>query len=139
MQNTANVYDELSDVESEILKLSEQRKNNYQIASILNLSYDKICSMKLAMRKRGIYIHNMGTREDRLTEEVKARIIKMDSEGAKNSDICGALGVKGCTLQFFKRKMKKDGVEFQSRAGRPAPTTDLPVRFVPTTPTVNNN
>lgn len=114
-----NIYDELSDAESSILKMAEQGFSNHRMAAVLNMSYGSLCVLKSEMRKRGIYIHNMTTRESGLTDEVKEQIIKMDRDGMKNGEIVNILGIKSSTLQLWKRKMRDFGTVLNGNAGRP--------------------
>lgn len=114
-----NVYDELSDAESSILKMAEQGLSNGMMAKSLGMTYGSLCVLKSAMRKKGIYIHQKFVKNGGLTDEVKREIIRMDKEGFTNEAISDVLGTPLPTIHFWKQKMKKDGVVFLAKAGRP--------------------
>lgn len=116
-----NPYDELSENEEEILRLSEKGFTNHMMAARIGVSYASLGMMKMMMRKKGIYIPKV-TIKSGLTDEIREKIKKMDADGYKNLEMARELMVKHSTLCFWKNTMKAEGIKFSARSGRPSKT-----------------
>jgi len=114
-----NPYEELSDKEVQILKLSEQKVPAWKIAQELGVSYGTVNNMKAAMRAKGVAVVALG-KYTKLTEEMRAKIIVLDSQQKKNADMAFELGTTVPTLSHWKSIMRTEGTVFKTAGiGRP--------------------
>lgn len=106
-----NPYDEIDDVESEILKLLERNNPLRTVGARLNMSYSNVNRRIFLMRQRGIAVPTVRS-GPRLTDEMRAKIIEADKSYAPAWKIAHDLGLKHSTYVNWKTIMKSEGHVF---------------------------
>ena len=113
-----NPYDELDDIDSQILALLERKIQHRTIGAMLNIGYHNTIYRILRMRGRGIVVPTVRGANSGLTDEMRAKIIEADKSYAPAWKIAHDLGLKHSTYVNWKTIMKSEGHVFVDRRKR---------------------
>jgi len=64
----------------------------------------------------------------KITENQVVSIVSLAKQGYKNRQICIELGIKECTLQYWKKTLRAQGIDIPENYGRIAKTD--PPRYI---------